>query len=139
MAERLMPHKLPVGRNTFLLSAGMAALYGMVQLWAAVTPITFEAVTGLEGLVGLGPAIFMSTAAVAARPAGRAMDRSGRVPVLAAGFHYWHPGVCACWLRGFSALHGGGGSWACPHRGIVRHGDALPRCGGRHVPARAPG
>jgi hypothetical protein len=68
MAERLMPHKLPVGRNTFLLSAGMAALYGMVQLWAAVTPITFEAVTGLEGLVGLGPAIFMSTAALALSP-----------------------------------------------------------------------
>jgi hypothetical protein len=68
MAERLMPDKLPVGRNTLLLSAGMAALYGMVQLWAAVTPITFEAVTGLEGLVGLGPAIFMSTAALAALP-----------------------------------------------------------------------
>jgi hypothetical protein len=68
MAERLMPEKLPVGRNTMLLSGGMAALYGMVQLWAAVTPITFEAVTGLEGLVGLGPAIFMSTAALAALP-----------------------------------------------------------------------
>jgi hypothetical protein len=37
MAERLMLHKIPVGRNTLLLSAGMAALYGMVQLWAAVT------------------------------------------------------------------------------------------------------
>ena len=48
-----------------LLSAGMAALYGMVQLWAAVTPITFEAITNLRGLVGLGPAIFMSTAALA--------------------------------------------------------------------------
>jgi MFS family permease len=132
MAERLMLHKLPIGRNTLLLSAGMAALYGMVQLWAAVTPITFEAVTGLEGLVGLGPAIFMSTAALGALPAGRAMDRFGRVPVLAGGFSLGIL-VCACWLRGFSALHGGGGFWACPHRGFVRHGDALSRCGGRHV------
>jgi hypothetical protein len=86
MAERLTPEKLPVGRNTLLLSGGMAALYGMVQLWAAVTPITFEAVSGLEGLVGLGPAIFMSTAALAALRAGGAMDRLGRVPVLAGGF-----------------------------------------------------
>jgi MFS family permease len=78
-----VPTKFPVARNTILLSAGMAALYGMVQLWAAVTPITFEAVTGLEGLVGLGPAIFMSTAALAALLAGRTMDRFGRVPVLA--------------------------------------------------------
>jgi MFS family permease len=78
----------------------MAALYGMVQLWAAVTPITFEAVTGLEGLVGLGPAIFMSTAALAALPAGRAMDRFGRVPVLAGGFAL---GILGCVLAGFGA------------------------------------
>ena len=95
-----MPTKLPVARNTLLLSAGMAALYGMVQLWAAVTPITFEAVTGLEGLVGLGPAIFMSTAALAALPAGRAMDRLGRVPVLAGGFAL---GILGCVLAGFGA------------------------------------
>jgi MFS family permease len=95
-----VPTKLPVARNTLLLSAGMAALYGMVQLWAAVTPITFEAVTGLEGLVGLGPAIFMSTAALAALPAGRAMDRLGRVPVLAGGFAL---GILGCVLAGFGA------------------------------------
>src|SRR5215207_6718232 len=100
MAERLMPHKLPVGRNTLLLSAGMAALYGMVQLWAAVTPITFEAVTGLEGLVGLGPAIVMSTAALAALPAGRAMDRLRQVPVLAGGFAL---GILGCVLVGLGA------------------------------------
>jgi MFS family permease len=95
-----LPTKLPVARNTMLLSGGMAALYGMVQLWAAVTPITFEAVTGLEGLVGLGPAIFMSTAALAALPAGRAMDRFGRVPVLAGGFAL---GILGCVLDGLGA------------------------------------
>lgn len=100
MANSLRPEKLPVGRNTLLLSAGMAALYGMVQLWAAVTPITFEAVTGLKGLVGLGPAIFMSTAALAALPAGRAMDRFGRVPVLAGGFAL---GIVGCVLAGLGA------------------------------------
>lgn len=92
--------KLPVARNTLLLSAGMAALYGMVQLWAAVTPITFEAVTGLKGLAGLGPAIFMATGALAALPAGRAMDRFGRVPVLAVGFAL---GISGCVLSGFGA------------------------------------
>ena len=95
-----MSAKLPVARNTLLLSGGMAALYGMVQLWAAVTPITFEAVTGLKGLVGLGPAIFMSTAALAALPAGRAMDRFGRVPVLAGGFSL---GILGCVLAGLGA------------------------------------
>jgi MFS family permease len=95
-----MPAKLPVARNTLLLSAGMGALYGMVQLWAAVAPITFEAVTGLEGLVGLGPAIFMTTAALAALPAGRAMDRFGRVPVLAGGFAL---GILGCVLAGLGA------------------------------------
>jgi len=72
----------------------------MVQLWAVVTPITFEAVTGLKGLVGLGPAIFMVTSALAALPAGRAMDRFGRVPVLAVGFAL---GVLGCVLAGFGA------------------------------------
>lgn len=95
-----MPAKLPVARNTLLLSAGMAALYGMVQLWAAVAPITFEAVTGLKGLVGLGPAIFMSTATLAALPAGRAMDRFGRVPVLAGRFAL---GILGCVLSGLGA------------------------------------
>ena len=94
------PTKLPVGRNTMLLAAGMAALYGMVQLWAAVTPSTFEAVTGLKGLVGLGPAIFMSTAALAALPAGRTMDRFGRIPVLAGGFVL---GILGCVLAGLGA------------------------------------
>ncbi|MEO8717616.1 MAG: MFS transporter, partial [Burkholderiales bacterium] len=89
-----------MARNTFLLSAGMAALYGMVQLWAVVTPITFEAVTGLKGLAGLGPAIFMATGALAALPAGRAMDRFGRIPVLAVGFGL---GIAGCVLSGFGA------------------------------------
>jgi MFS family permease len=96
----IIPAKLHITRNTLLLSAGMAALYGMVQLSVAVATITFVAVTGFEGLVGLGPAIFLGTAALAAFPAGRAMDRFGRVPVLAGGFGL---GIVGCLLTGFGA------------------------------------
>jgi MFS family permease len=92
--------KLPVARNTLLLSAGMAALYGMSQLSVAVATITFVAVTNLEGFVGLGPAIFLGTAALAAFPAGRAMDHFGRVPVLAGGFGL---GIAGCVLTGLGA------------------------------------
>ncbi len=95
-----VPNKLPIARNTVLLSLGMAALYGMVELAAAVGPITFAAVSGLEGLVGLGPAIFLGTAALSAFPAGRAMDRFGRVPVLAGGFG---SGILGCTLTGLGA------------------------------------
>jgi MFS family permease len=95
------PAKPPIARNIMLLSAGMAALYGMTQLSVAVATITFVAVTGFEGLVGLGPAIFLGTAALGAFPAGRAMDRFGRVPVLAGGFAL---GILGCLLTGLGAL-----------------------------------
>ena len=58
----------------------------MSQLAAAVSTITLVLVTDIEGILGLGPAIFLTAAAGAAFPAGRAMDRVGRVPVLAGGF-----------------------------------------------------
>lgn len=92
---------MPVARNTLLLSASMAALYGMVQLSAAISTVTFVAVTGTSSLAGLGPAIFLATAALAAFPMGRAMDRFGRIPVLAAGYG---AGVAGCVLTGFGAL-----------------------------------
>ncbi|MGH3105076.1 MAG: hypothetical protein ACRDN6_13360 [Gaiellaceae bacterium] len=73
-------------RNTILLAACLTCLSGMVQLVVAVSTITLVLVTGIESILGLGPAIFHASGAVAALPAGRAMDRVGRVPVLAAGF-----------------------------------------------------
>ena len=76
----------PVRRNTFLLSAALAASSGMLQLSAAVASLTLVLVIDVEGLLGLGPAIALTAGALAALPAGRAMDRVGRVPVLAAGF-----------------------------------------------------
>jgi MFS family permease len=77
---------LPIRRNTILLAASMACLSGMFQLVAAVSSLTFVKVTGVHGLLGLGPAIFLVTAAFAAYQAGRGMDRFGRIPVLAIGF-----------------------------------------------------
>lgn len=77
---------LNVRRNTVLLAATLAINSCLLQLAAAVNALTFVLVTGIEGLVGLGPAIFLVAAGVAALPAGRAMDRFGRRPVLAGGF-----------------------------------------------------
>jgi MFS family permease len=75
-----------IRRNTVLLALSMASLSGMFQLVAAISSLTFVQVTGIEGLLGLGPAIFLATSALTAFQAGRLMDRLGRVPVLASGF-----------------------------------------------------
>jgi MFS family permease len=77
--------RFPVARNTVLLAATLTSLSGMVQLAVAVATITLVLVTGIEGILGLGPAIFLLSASAAALPAGRLMDRIGRVPVLAGG------------------------------------------------------
>jgi MFS family permease len=77
---------LPIRRNTALLSAALAANSAMLQLAAAVATLTFALVVEIEGLLGLGPALVLATGAVTAVPAGRAMDRFGRKPVLQSGF-----------------------------------------------------
>ncbi len=77
---------LPIRRNTVLLSAGLAANSAMLQLSAAVASLTLVLVLEVKGLLGLGPAIVLASGALAALPAGRAMDRFGRIPVLAAGY-----------------------------------------------------
>ena len=64
----------------------MAVYSAVLQLVAAVSSLTFVLVTGVEGLLGLGPAIFLVASALAAVPAGRAMDRIGRKPVIGGGF-----------------------------------------------------
>jgi MFS family permease len=86
---------LPIRRNTALLSAALAANSAMLQLAAAVASLTLVLVLDVEGLLGLGPAIVLGSGALAALPAGRAMDRFGRVPVLAAGYL---TGVAGCGL-----------------------------------------
>ena len=78
--------ELNVRRNTILLATTMAVSTCIFQLAAALNSLTFVGVTGIEGLLGLGPAIFLAAAGFAALPAGRAMDRYGRRPVIVAGF-----------------------------------------------------
>jgi MFS family permease len=78
--------ELNVGRNTALLAATLAINSCLFQLAAAVNALTFVLITGITGLLGLGPAIFLAASGLAAVPAGRAMDRYGRRPVIVAGF-----------------------------------------------------
>ncbi|HEX2104624.1 MAG TPA: MFS transporter [Solirubrobacteraceae bacterium] len=78
--------ELPIRRNTVLLAAALAANSAMLQLSAAVASLTLVLVLDIRGLLGLGPAIVLASGAFAALPAGRAMDRIGRIPVLAGGF-----------------------------------------------------
>jgi MFS family permease len=75
-----------VRRNTLILAGAMAVYSSVLQLVAAVSSITFVLVTGVEGLLGLGPAIFLVSSALTAVPAGRMMDRIGRKPVIAGGY-----------------------------------------------------
>ena len=77
---------LPIRRNTVLLASALSMSSAMLQLSAAVASLTLVNVLDIEGLLGLGPAIVLAAGALASLPAGRAMDRVGRVPVLAAGF-----------------------------------------------------
>jgi MFS family permease len=93
----------PIGRNTVLLSAALAANSAMLQLSAAVASLTLVLVLDIEGLLGLGPAIVLASGAVAALPAGRSMDRFGRIPVLVAGYGL---GVAGCGLAGLGSALG---------------------------------
>jgi MFS family permease len=77
---------LPIRRNMVLLATAMAVNSATLQLVAALASITFVLVTGIEVLLGLGPAIYLGSVAVGAILAGNAMDRHGRIPILAAGF-----------------------------------------------------
>jgi MFS family permease len=76
----------PVTRNAVLLAAGLVCLNATLQLFVALGTVTLVAVTGIEGILGLGPAIYLIAGALAVFPAGRAADRFGRMPVIRAGF-----------------------------------------------------
>jgi MFS family permease len=75
-----------IRRNTLILAAVTAVNSVVLQLASAVSSLTFVLVTGDRDLLGLGPAVFLVASGLTAVVAGRAMDRYGRRPVLAAGF-----------------------------------------------------
>ena len=87
--------RLPIRRNVALLSAAVAANASTLQLTSAVASISLARLLDVEGLLGLGPALVLAAGALAAVPAGRAMDRRGRIPVHAAGFAH---GAASCGL-----------------------------------------
>lgn len=78
--------QLPIKRNTLILSATLAVNSAVLQLTAAVSSLTFVLVTGVKGLLGLGPAIYLVSSGLTSGQAGRLMDRVGRMPVISAGF-----------------------------------------------------
>jgi MFS family permease len=110
--------ELPIARNTGLLAGALALNSAMLQLAAAVASLTLVMVLDVEGLLGLGPAIVLSSGALAALPAGRAMDRFGRVPVLMAGFAI---GAAGC---GLAALGTGARSPPAVLLGLIGVGAA---------------
>jgi len=75
-----------IRRNAFLLAGGLVCNSGMFQLAAALSSLTLVAVTGVKGILGLGPAIFLAAGAAAVGPAGRLSDRFGRMPVIRSGY-----------------------------------------------------
>jgi MFS family permease len=75
-----------VTRNAVLLASGLVFQSGMIQLAVALGTVTIVAVTGVEGILGLGPAVFLIAGAIAVGPAGRLSDRLGRMPVIRTGF-----------------------------------------------------
>ena len=76
----------PIRQNALLLAAGLVFQSGMIQLAVALGTVTIVAVTGVKGIIGFGPAIFLLAGALAVGPAGRLSDRLGRMPVIRSGF-----------------------------------------------------
>jgi MFS family permease len=58
----------------------------MIQLAVALGTVTLVSVTGITGILGAGPAVFLIAGALAVGPAGRLSDRVGRMPVIRSGF-----------------------------------------------------
>jgi MFS family permease len=81
----------------------MAVNSAVLQLTAAVSSLTFVLVTGVRGLLGLGPAIFLTSSGLTAVPAGRLMDRLGRTPVMTGGFAL---AACGCALTALATRTG---------------------------------
>ena len=75
-----------VRRNALLLAGCLVMNSAAFQLAAALASVTLVAVTGVQGILGLGPAIFLASGALAVGPAGRLSDRTGRTPIIGGAF-----------------------------------------------------
>jgi MFS family permease len=118
-----------VRRNTALLTTAQVALWTAVGAFAAFGPITAFELTERRSAAAVFFAIYYLAAATSARIAGRAMDRLGRRPGLAAGYvalglggAVAYLGVSAgssTWFFTASALIGLGSGAALLGRGAV--------------------
>ena len=54
-----------VRRNALLLATCLVCNSAALQLAAALSSLTLVAVTGIKGILGLGPAIFLASGAIA--------------------------------------------------------------------------
>ena len=134
--RRDLPEQFPIKRNTTILAVVVAVNSAVLQLGAAVLTLTFVLVTGFRALIGAGPAIYL-TAVRSPHSRPDAMDRFGRVPVIATGFLL---GSAGCLLTA-SGTHWdqtvlvivGRARWD------VRAVTLLIRTAAGDIPARAPG
>jgi hypothetical protein len=55
----------PVHRNALVLASGLVFQSGMIQLAVALGTVTIVVVTGVDSILGLGPAVFLVAGALA--------------------------------------------------------------------------
>lgn len=75
-----------VPRNTAILAGCLTLSLAVWQLVGSLTPIAMERLAGSTEVVGLGMSVVVLASGLIALPAGRFMDRRGRVLGLCLGF-----------------------------------------------------
>jgi MFS family permease len=80
------PREALVRRNTILLGVAQAALWGVLAVWVATSPVHVADLAGERYWAGIAVAAYTLSAAIGALLGGRAMDRLGRRPGLVGGY-----------------------------------------------------
>ncbi|MGH2691699.1 MAG: MFS transporter, partial [Actinomycetota bacterium] len=80
------PREALVRRNTILLGVAQAALWGVLAVWVATSPVHVADLAGQRYWAGIAVAVYTLSAAIGALRGGRAMDRLGRRPGLVGGY-----------------------------------------------------
>ena len=128
---------LPIRRNTLILAVDDGGLLGGAPARRGGRSLTFVLVTGVHGLLGLGPGDLPDRVGARGGPGRAAMDRFGRRPVIAGGYL---SAAAGCSLTALATNLGStplrDHRLRADRRGERRR-PADPHRGGRHVPARA--